>query len=107
MWGLQLHDACLFAALVTLVHDMFGYFTTVVIVFLSSEEHIAQMTSLMLFTPECVSHISAVQHALNASSLHLPSAFFQFIISMVCYNCMCELVMATQDVRTHQCPTWV
>ena len=40
-------------------------------------------------------------HVSNASSLH---HHLQFIISMVCYNRMCEVKMDTQDVRTPQCP---
>ena len=42
-----------------------------------------------------MSHISVVQQVSNASSLHL---HLQFIISMVCYSRMCEVMMDTQDV---------
>ena len=51
-----------------LQHDMFGYYTTGVVMFLSFQEHIIPMTSLLhhsnylLPELECVAHISVVQH---------------------------------------------
>ena len=64
-------------------------------------KNIGQITSSSHYAP-----LPLLQHVFYASSLHLHVPF-PVHDNIVCYNCMCEVMMDTQNVSTPQCHTWV